>query len=139
VAVLDEDADLLVYDPAVLRLLDSDYDQEDFSAQRTAALLWLYRCMDVHNPNGIDESEEDRADGYKVETPDLEKAAAYYCLYLIYEAVIKEPGDAFDIKASHWKDRAFETLNMAIIEFDTDGDGDTNYQYNMSSPRMGRG
>ena len=138
-AILDSDDDLKKYDPAVTRLLDASYAQSDFAQQRAEAVAWLQRCIDVHNPQGIDRSEEDRADGYLVESADLERAAGYYALYLIYQQAVKQPGDARDQQATHWRRRAYETLNTATVEFDTDGDGDTNYSYRITSARIARG
>lgn len=138
-AILDSDDDLKTYDPSVTRLLDAGYSQTDFSAQRAEAVAWVHRTIDVHNPKGIDPSEADRADGYLVETDELERAAAYYALYLIYQASVKAAGDPRDVQAVHWRARAYQTLNHAVIEFDTDGDGDTNYSFRIASPRLGRG
>ena len=138
-AILNSDDDLKKYDPAVTRLVDSDYSQSDFANQRAEAVAWLQRTIDVHNPQGIDQSEEDRSDGYLLETDELERAAAYYCLYLIYRSAVRTPGDERDLKANHWLARAYQALNTAVVEFDTDGDGDTNYQFAIASPRIGRG
>ena len=52
---------------------------------------------------------------------ELERAAAYYALYLIYQANVKSAGDPRDLKSVHWRSRAYETLNNATVEFDTDG------------------
>ena len=138
-AILNSDDDLKKYDPAVTRLVDATYSQSDFADQRTEALAWLNRCIDLNNPQGIDRSEEDRADGYLLEKEELERAAAYYALYLIYQANIKSAGDPRDVKSGHWRRRAYETLNNATVEFDTDGDGDTNYSYRITSARIARG
>ena len=138
-AFLSSDDDLKRYDPAVARLLDQAYSQSDFAAQRAEAVAWVNRAIDIHNPNGIDRSEDDRANGYLVETSDLERAAAFYALYLIHQATGKAAGDPRDVKAAHWRDRAYEALGHAVVEFDTDGDGDTNYRFRIGSPRLGRG
>ena len=138
-AILNSDDDLKKYDPAVTRLVDATYSQADFSDQRAEALAWLHRCIDLNNPQGIDQSEEDRTDGYLLEKEELERAAAYYALYLIYQANIKAAGDPRDVKSVHWRRRAYETLNNATVEFDTDGDGDTNYAYRVASARIARG